>query len=406
VSLINNQVILGALTMDAANVFFGWVKLVDVDTEHPIEPKCDPEAGAAADGVKLPVCTDPLFLSGHRPPRVAALPELPCGVSACCDRSTRIRTLRAEPAMYGVMRIDDTFSGVGAQRSGFHMVQFIGNREQAIDWLDTEDGRHWLRDASNYFLVTFAAPSLFAASAAPPQPPQANADSYDPCRDFPDHLWRADYRAFVDEDSDFITQAELKKITLDDPKHFDMKAECQSLTDQMSGRNKPREQEILYEADSIKALQQVFAAKGDPSVPSAYKPASMKLIDKLYRGLRGPIFHMKFQYKRARPYPCCNVVPLLDPGHPFFPAHAGYPAGHATLVFVAADIFSAVFPKLRKEFQRRAERVAENRIVAGFHFKTDIEAGRVLANKLLPRIHAHGEIKKLVEKAKNEWASS
>ncbi len=85
---------------------------------------------------------------------------------------------------------------------------------------------------------------------------------------------------------------------------------------------------------------------------------------------------------------------------------AAYPAGHATLVFVAAEIFATVFPKLRDEFQRRAERVAENRIVAGFHFKSDIEAGRVLANKLLPRIHAYGEIKALIAKAKTEWASS
>jgi hypothetical protein len=392
--------------MDAANVFFGWVKLVDVDTERPVEPKCDPDAGMAADGGDLAACEEPEIRSGHRPPRVAALPELPNGVLACCDRSTRIRTLRADPAKYGSLEIDATFAGVGAERNGFHMVQFIGNRDQALEWLDTEDGRRWLRDASNYFLVKFVAPAVFAAPIVPTQPSETIIGTYDPCRSFPDYLWRSDYRALVNDQSKFkfITLDELEEITLPDPKEFDIADECKRVAQWASCMNVDRKREILYEADSIKALHRVFAAKGDPSLPALYKPASMKLIDLLYRGLRGPIFHMKVRYKRARPYPCCSVEPMLDSGHPFYPAHAAYPAGHATLVFVAAEIFATVFPKLLDEFQRRAERVAENRIVAGFHFKSDIEAGRVLANKLLPKIHAHGEIKELIKKAKAEWA--
>ncbi|MBI4351362.1 MAG: phosphatase PAP2 family protein [Elusimicrobia bacterium] len=88
--------------------------------------------------------------------------------------------------------------------------------------------------------------------------------------------------------------------------------------------------------------------------------------------------YLKDVYKRDRPF-------LRDPRlKPCIPPVKGfaYPSGHSAMARLFALILSDLVPARRAEFLARAEEVALNRVLAGVHHPTDVEAGKILADTL------------------------
>lgn len=67
---------------------------------------------------------------------------------------------------------------------------------------------------------------------------------------------------------------------------------------------------------------------------------------------------------------------------------AAYPSGHALLAKLYAAILSEIFPGQKEKFEKRAQQIREDRVLAGVHHSSDIEAGQKLALIL------HDEFKK------------
>jgi acid phosphatase (class A) len=83
----------------------------------------------------------------------------------------------------------------------------------------------------------------------------------------------------------------------------------------------------------------------------------------------------KFWHTR-RPYLTDPKVKLLiDP----IDASPAYPSGHTSSSRVVAEVLGMVVPEKLSALRDRAEMIAEDRIAAGVHYPSDIEAGRMLA---------------------------
>jgi hypothetical protein len=101
------------------------------------------------------------------------------------------------------------------------------------------------------------------------------------------------------------------------------------------------------------------------------------------------------------------------------PGHASYPSGHATqarLIAKCAHLAMKNDPRSDKERVRiqlkgLAKRIARNREIAGFHYRSDSEKGAELANKIFafietdrlsgsPKIKGY---KDAVAAAQGEW---
>jgi membrane-associated phospholipid phosphatase len=92
----------------------------------------------------------------------------------------------------------------------------------------------------------------------------------------------------------------------------------------------------------------------------------------------------KYAYWAVRPI-------HVDPGFlPLFatPNHPSYPSGHSCLSSAAAAVLGSLFPRDAAAFSVLATEASESRIWAGIHFRSDLDAGRVLGEAVAARVIA------------------
>lgn len=114
----------------------------------------------------------------------------------------------------------------------------------------------------------------------------------------------------------------------------------------------------------------------------------------------GPvIFQQKQHYDRVRP---SLLDPTLQPAIAI-PLHPAYPSGHATQAHLVVLILEELDPENKETYAQAAERIARNRVIAGVHYPSDSEAGKLLASQLHALLHSQGAFISLMEKAKREY---
>jgi hypothetical protein len=90
------------------------------------------------------------------------------------------------------------------------------------------------------------------------------------------------------------------------------------------------------------------------------------------------MMRLKRRFNRARP---TQYYPALYPPLPV-PGHSSYPAGHALIAYVTAHVLiEATTPAMgpspyEQSLLKLAEEISLNRVIAGFHFRSDIAAGK------------------------------
>ncbi|CAN5365455.1 hypothetical protein BH11PSE9_BH11PSE9_33830 [soil metagenome] len=412
------------MSTDQRNVYFAWVKSPRRGAAPMENRKCAPAseqtAAAPSEVDHYAIDTQLHFFSGNRPPRLLALRENgEKGENAErgekgdywreCDRATQTERVCAKPSRYGDWTIDEIYCGDLAKPL-FEMGQFIGNRDDAIKWLGTDDGRAWLAGAENFFLMRYVNPRAFVEAADVAETTcEDETDDRDisgACR-FPLDRWGSQYRKFVNQrDSaagSLLPDCWEKQVKLPDVPVDDTEG-CRQIAAAVKQRDERRD-EIFEEATDIMAVYRVVSVKRNPSAPAAPATANMALIEALINSLRGPLFKLKDKYERGRPYCCCqpSVPPMITPTQDLFPTHPAYPAGHATFAHAAALVWGALFPELKERMIACAARVAENRVIAGLHYPSDNVAGVHLAEQAVAQLLASPDFTQLMTAAQAEW---
>lgn len=108
---------------------------------------------------------------------------------------------------------------------------------------------------------------------------------------------------------------------------------------------------------------------------------------------------------RWQPRPS-QVCPTLFPLMPV-PGHASYPAGHALIAWLTTeclkDIPKLSAPAYTNSLEAIADRVGRNRVIAGFHFPQDIEAGKKAGKKIHEFLKNCPFYRDTLAQAKQEW---
>jgi hypothetical protein len=108
-------------------------------------------------------------------------------------------------------------------------------------------------------------------------------------------------------------------------------------------------------------------------------PKTAAFFDQVAKEANVVIGGLKNHYHRLRPFQGHpELIHLYVKNEPGF----GYPSGHTTRSRLFAYILAYLDPSKRRPFLDAAEQVGIDRILAGEHYQTDLEAGRKLGKLL------------------------
>lgn len=131
-------------------------------------------------------------------------------------------------------------------------------------------------------------------------------------------------------------------------------------------------------------------------------PVLYKLIERAHRteGLSGA--SAKAYFKRVRPYQQFKeptAVPNQENPNDF----TSYPSGHTHASWLVGMILTAIDPAHTEPIMKVAYELGQSRVIVGFHYQSDVDAGRVAASITFARICAEPEFLDLLQQAKDEF---
>ena len=113
---------------------------------------------------------------------------------------------------------------------------------------------------------------------------------------------------------------------------------------------------------------------------------------------------VKNYYQRMRPFVQFAEPSLVKETEEEEGKDYSYPSGHATRGYVYAMTLALIEPDSANVLMKRAYEYALGRVVAGYHYKSDIDASAILAASVMGALAGNERFKNQLEKAKAEYA--
>ena len=126
------------------------------------------------------------------------------------------------------------------------------------------------------------------------------------------------------------------------------------------------------QADAVEEVWR-FADVLGPKFTADALPKTAALFDRLVATDNAVLDPAKLHFNRQRPYLVSDLIrPVVKPT-----TSGSWPSSHAALGTLMGIILADMLPEKRMTIMERARTYAENRLVAGAHFASDVEMGRI-----------------------------
>ncbi|MBO4966429.1 MAG: phosphatase PAP2 family protein [Muribaculaceae bacterium] len=165
--------------------------------------------------------------------------------------------------------------------------------------------------------------------------------------------------------------------------------------------------------------QQAFqdARVGGDGVPRAFSeafgieitPEDTPEIYRLIVGMREDAGDLatrsaKNSYNRRRPFayygePTCNPEQQEE-----LSTNGSYPSGHTSIGWATALVLAEINPDRIDEILKRGYEMGESRIICGYHWDSDVEAGRTVGAGVVAVLHSDKGFMRQLKKAKKEFS--
>jgi acid phosphatase (class A) len=145
----------------------------------------------------------------------------------------------------------------------------------------------------------------------------------------------------------------------------------------------------------------IFAFVNDVLGPNFNKEKlkiTAPFFDRVFADQIEACLEVKEHFNRQRPFVIDpEIKPIVQQ-----PANAAYPSGHSTTGYVYTIILSMMVPEKTQALYERAAAYGRNRVIAGVHFPTDVEAGLVSAAVIVNTLIQQPLFMRDLERAKKE----
>jgi acid phosphatase (class A) len=162
------------------------------------------------------------------------------------------------------------------------------------------------------------------------------------------------------------------------------KADLQAVLDVVNSRTDAQIKQV--QADDQRIVFRFSDVMG-PNFRSESLPFTTQFFQHIYADGNAATVAAKGYFKRQRPFVVDPNIKIIVVQAPDF----SYPSNHSTFAYEAGILLAAMVPEKTAAIFERAADYGRNRVIAGVHFPTDIEAGRisgsVIDNSLLHDAH-------------------
>ena len=133
--------------------------------------------------------------------------------------------------------------------------------------------------------------------------------------------------------------------------------------------------------------------------PEIYKLLVMSLITTDQAGKRP-----KDYYHRQRPYVRFGESTIARGDEEALRHNGSYPSGHTLLGWSAALLLTELNPDAADTLMARGYMYGQSRVIAGYHWQSDVDAARLTASAAVARLHADKRFRKQMQRARKEYA--
>ena len=180
----------------------------------------------------------------------------------------------------------------------------------------------------------------------------------------------------------FLTEAEMQMTQqLPTPPPEGSDAQKAELAELHRYQGASHDRVVLATWDSDHESGEMFEPTFPPYFDLAKLPATAKMLADVRHEQKLAASKAKDFYKRLRPWAVDPELKSCEPHNDDKP-QSSYPSGHSSMGYAMAVVLADAWPAKSQAIMARAADYAESRLVCGVHFRSDIEAGRILGEEI------------------------
>jgi acid phosphatase (class A) len=150
---------------------------------------------------------------------------------------------------------------------------------------------------------------------------------------------------------------------------------------------------------------QTFSCAADLEISKERTPHLYTLLGRSFIDVGLSTYRAKNHYNRVRPFVLHRQSSCTPAEEKMLRGDGSYPSGHSAAGWGWALLLTELVPERADAILLRGRDFGESRIVCNVHWRSDVDAGRVIAAATIARLHAEPAFKADFEAAKGEIAA-
>ena len=168
-------------------------------------------------------------------------------------------------------------------------------------------------------------------------------------------------------------------------------------------RNTPRGQQAVEDADiSIDRTMRVMSDLIGTKLDRKKCPNLFLLIEKVMNDGYLSGREAKNYYRRTRPFVHFGEPTSIPSEEESHRKTYSYPSSHSAMAWAATLVMTELFPEYQNSLLHWGYEAGQSRVIAGYHYQSDVDAARLAASAVVARLHADKEFRKSMKKAEKE----
>jgi membrane-associated phospholipid phosphatase len=153
-------------------------------------------------------------------------------------------------------------------------------------------------------------------------------------------------------------------------------------------------------------LLEIFSSAFGRTLSETATPQLYELFNNISVMGDGATHSCKNFYMRPRPFRQLNEATAYPPAENIKKNTGSYPSGHASTGWLYALVLSELNPDAEEALLARAYQYGQGRVITGYVWQSDVEAGRLVGSAVYARLHNSEEFLKQMERVRAELNST